>query len=173
VELAVDEQRSGLTKQIDIPYIPAAQRQPADKIDDFIVVVGQARQKKRKRAKASAAQVVESETISPSAMDVDISTGANPTKNPDNRRDEDDSPFDFSTVPNILDDVPTPEPDPTVRNKKKQKKSKGKFGFLPPCLWADYLTGQLPGGVMEYGSFPAPPKAHRELKSGNRSYTFK
>jgi hypothetical protein len=28
-------------------------------------------------------------------------------------------------------------------------------------------------GKIEYGNFPAPPRAHRELKSGNLSRTFK
>ncbi|KAJ7896101.1 ribonuclease H-like domain-containing protein [Mycena olivaceomarginata] len=59
--------------------------------------------------------------------------------------------FDFGAVPNILDDVPNDE-DNRVKRKKKQKQVKDK-AF--------------------YGDFPAPPKAHSELKGGNQSHTFK
>jgi len=130
--------------QVEMPYVPASQRQSVRTAEetDAIVVVGQARQKKRKRTKAIA-----------SATDV---TGVEhaATEKPQNSQAEDDdieTPFDFNAVPNILDD----NPDTEDRKKKRQRKQAAKRG-----------------GTF-YGDFPAPPKAHSELKSGNQSHTFK
>ncbi|KAE9407816.1 hypothetical protein BT96DRAFT_954400 [Gymnopus androsaceus JB14] len=66
--------------------------------------------------------------------------------------DEETAPFDFDSAPNILDDAPAAEQSAIPRKKAKQAKAGGR-GF--------------------YGDFPAPPKAHSELKSGNKSHTFK
>jgi len=67
-----------------------------------------------------------------------------------------EEPFDFSSVPNILDDNPEPvkEEEETETKRKRQRKMNKKGGTF-------------------YGDFPAPPKAQSELKSGNKSYTFK
>ncbi|KAF8959127.1 hypothetical protein BDZ97DRAFT_1906257 [Flammula alnicola] len=123
--------------QVEIPYVPASQR-PTKRVEeerDTIVVVGQARQKrKRKEAKGSPATEDGTNSSKPSV------------KKEGNASDE---PFDFSAIPNILDD----NPDTEDRKKKRQRK-------------------QNKGGVF-YGDFPAPPKAHSELKSGNQSHTFK
>jgi len=150
--------QSGPTGQVEIPFVPAAQRRPAHMVDDAIIVVGQARQKKRKRSNVSIAQDLETEVVPLPGMDLDTLADGNQSKKSYNKKRQDEDlnhqePFDYSSVPNILDDIPTPEPGSTVRKKKKQKQSKD--------------------GVMQYGNFPAPPKAHRELKSGNQSYTFK
>ena len=40
------------------------------------------------------------------------------------------------------------------------------------CFCLNFLADGSIGGTF-YGDFPAPPKAHSELKSGNQSYTFK
>jgi exosome complex exonuclease RRP6 len=168
--------QSGPTGQVEIPFVPAAQRRPAHMVDDAIIVVGQARQKKRKRYNVSIAQDLESEVVPLPGMDFDTLADGNQSKKSYNkkRQDEDLSanpqePFDYSSVPNILDDIPTPEPGSTVRKKKKQKQSKGElFPFV-----CSSITYSAKDGVMQYGNFPAPPKAHRELKSGNQSYTFK
>lgn len=98
--------------QVEIPFVPAIQRQPVSAIDDSIVVVGQARKKKRKRTKA--------ESVAGADMDVEV------PENADTPHNDGDSaePFDYSTVPNILDDVPTPDNDAASR-KKKQRHNKG------------------------------------------------
>ncbi|RDX45737.1 hypothetical protein OH76DRAFT_1407731 [Lentinus brumalis] len=61
--------------------------------------------------------------------------------------------FDYTSVSNILDDGSDHEADlPNV--KKRQKHAKGSNASF-------------------YGNFPAPPKAHSQLKSGNQSRTFR
>jgi len=92
--------------QIEIPFVRSDQRQSqlASIPDDTIVVVGQARQKKRKRTKSKGLR-------DPSTMD-----GENTAE---------DEIFDYATMPNILDDVP-PEPEElNTRRKKRQKDAKG------------------------------------------------
>ncbi|KAJ7638309.1 ribonuclease H-like domain-containing protein [Roridomyces roridus] len=106
--------------QVEIPYVPQEQRttkQVPTVVDDSIVVVGQPRQKKRKRAKTD---------VSPAAA------------SPAPKDEPDVEAFDFASVPNILDAVPNEE---DMREKPT------------------------------YGDFPAPPKAHSELKSGNKTYS--
>ncbi|KAF7979235.1 hypothetical protein HWV62_43202 [Athelia sp. TMB] len=96
--------------QVEIPFIPVAQRQqPATVIDDSIVVVGQARKKKRKRTKTDPS------TDGPPVDDEmgDVEAGGS----------EETEAFDYSKVPNILDDVPTPIVE--GRKKKKPKHQKG------------------------------------------------
>ncbi|CAK5284338.1 unnamed protein product [Mycena citricolor] len=118
-----------LGMQVEMPYVPPAQRAIRPVVDESIVVVGQARQKKRKRTKTE--------------------TGGQPDTV---EKTEPQEEFDFSAVPNILDDVPN---DQDMRVKKKKKGDKR--GKDKPM----------------YGDFPAPPKAHRDVKSGNMSHTFK
>jgi exosome complex exonuclease RRP6 len=92
--------------QVEIPYIPSNQRQShfAPVSDDTIVLVGQARQKKRKRTKP---KVIDNSSIG------------------DRENSGDDEVFDYATVPNLLDDVkPAPE-DLSTRKKKRQKDAKG------------------------------------------------
>ncbi|KII90883.1 hypothetical protein PLICRDRAFT_39491 [Plicaturopsis crispa FD-325 SS-3] len=113
---------------VEMPFVPATQRKKAEVIDDSIVVVGQARAAKRKRTKS---RVQDEKTPTEDAEAEEV--------------------FDYSAVPNILDDAPPPEA--AQRKKKKQKQNKG--------------------GIFEYGNFPAPPKAHSELRNGNQSHTFK
>lgn len=154
----MDVTEAGPIGQVEIAYVPAAQRQQANIIDDSIVVVGQARQKKRKRVKGSVAK-----------------DGDSVADDKQKRREEVAplEPFDYSTAPNILDDIPTPDQDPASRKKKKQKHTKGRSrALLSPSTGYSPVFFDL-GAVLEYGNFPAPPKAHRELKSGNQSYTFK
>ncbi|KAF5374147.1 hypothetical protein D9615_008827 [Tricholomella constricta] len=131
--------------QVEIPFVPASQRKATQAVEDSIVVVGQAKQKKRKRAKPA-----------PDGAASTSAEGSSQKNKPQNEdagsRDESEGhePFDFAAVPNILDDNPNTE---DMKQKKRQKKQKS-------------------GGVF-YGDFPAPPKAHSELKRGNQSHTFK
>ncbi|KAF9468748.1 hypothetical protein BDZ94DRAFT_1304497 [Collybia nuda] len=133
-----------LGMEVEIPYVPASQRNVAQSVDDSIVVVGQARQRKRKRVKASVTGTgLPGEAPSPNLVNQtdDILNDESASAN---------EPFDFSAVPNILDDNPNIE---DIKKRRKQKKQKT-------------------GGAF-YGDFPAPPKAYSELKRGNQSHTFK
>ncbi|KAF7301136.1 Exosome complex exonuclease RRP6 [Mycena indigotica] len=135
------EETTGTGMQVEIPYLPASQRvtKPlAPVLDDSIVVVGQPRVKKRKRVKDR-----DADKKSPSVAE----------SPPSKQDDEIVEPFDFGSVPNILDDAPTEE-DTRVKKKRKNKKEKTE-------------------GKPFYGDFPAPPRAHREVKKGNQSRTFK
>ncbi|KAJ7699641.1 ribonuclease H-like domain-containing protein [Mycena rosella] len=140
--------------QVEVPYVPAAQRTTkiAEVVDDSIVVVGQARQKKRKRVKADAGGEVDGEADGDAPTPKASKKGKRTSEGEGEGADAGDSEaFDFAAVPNILDDVPNGE-DMRVKKKKKQKQAKDK-----PF----------------YGDFPAPPRAHSDLKSGNQSHTFK
>jgi len=162
--------------QVEIPYVAASQR-PTKRVKeeerDTIVVVGQARQK-RKRVKAQqqndAGQTNEGQTNEPAADEASSSSGLLKKEDGESNALEPES-FDFSAVHNILDD----NPDLEDRNRKKRQKKQSKgwpflFSFR---VWDSLFPSFLvPGGVF-YGDFPAPPKAHSELKSGNQSYTFK
>ncbi|KAF9015830.1 hypothetical protein BDZ89DRAFT_1094618 [Hymenopellis radicata] len=110
-------------------------------VEDSLVVVGQARQKKRKRTTT----IVNEETSTPpsgsKSKKAKASDGESATK--------EEEPFDFASIPNVLDQVPASHEEKRVKKKGKQKK-----GYT-------------------YGDFPAPPKAQNDLKSGNRSHTFK
>lgn len=132
--MASAEATDGILGQVEIPFIPTDQRQPrlAPVSDDTIVVVGQARQKKRKRIKTTA-------------------LGKPPTGDQDDTGE--DEVFDYATVPNLLDDLP-PTPEELDTRKKKKQKAKG-------------------AGVIEYGNFRAPPRDMREVKSGNKTHTFR
>ena len=115
---AVEEDTSSqgpvLGMEVEIPFVPASQRKTTQVIEDSIVVVGQVRQKKRKRTKVH-----------------DGVGGSNGKKAREEQLDGNDqsneaneqAPFDFLVVPNILDDNPNLEE--TITKKKKKEKQKG------------------------------------------------
>ncbi|KAJ3998803.1 ribonuclease H-like domain-containing protein [Lentinula boryana] len=129
-----DDETLPAAVQEEMPFVPSAQRamnagtnlQPGD---DTIVMVGQARQKKRKRVRPVP------------------NSGEGKSKESDGNTIS----FDFASAPNILDAAPAAEQTAVPRKKAKQTKARGAF----------------------YGDFPAPPKAYSEVKSGNKSHTFK
>ncbi|KAJ3794444.1 hypothetical protein GGU11DRAFT_689806 [Lentinula aff. detonsa] len=128
-----DDETLPAAVQVEMPFVPSAQRamnagnvQPGE---DTIVMVGQARQKKRKRVKPV----------------------HNPGEGKSKESDGNTISFDFASAPNILDAAPAAEQTAVPRKKAKQTKGRGAF----------------------YGDFPAPPKAYSEVKSGNKSHTFK
>lgn len=130
---AEDELAHGM--QVEVPYVPAAQRttkQIVEVIDDSIVVVGQARQKKRKRAKTDADAEAPTPSGEESGHTKKASSKAKLAAEPDAEA------FDFASVPNILDDVPNGE-DMRMKKKKKQKQVKGENSLLVISLTA--LTG--------------------------------
>jgi exosome complex exonuclease RRP6 len=151
--------------EVEIPFIPASQRPVKVEEQDTIVVVGQARQK-RKRPKAG---------VSLDGADAASgSAGAKVKKTKVNNgievKDEDREAFDFSAIPNILDDNPNLG-EGNNKKKREKKDKKGKRAFLFLSTHDTYRFLDLGGAF--YGDFPAPPKAHSELKSGNQSHTFK
>ena len=80
-------------------------------------------------------------------------------------------PFDYSTVPNLLDDGIVNDEDADSRQ-KGQKRKKGRSRDVTPIgrINSDGFAGAAP----EYGSGAGPRlRAYREVKSGNKTYTFK
>lgn len=132
IDATTTDTMSGM--QVEIPYVPASQRTRTEAVEDSIVVVGQARQKKRKRTKV-ATDTVE---VAPSA-EGSATKKARSSRDKELTGHEDGKgavsglePFDFSAVPNILDDNPNIED-----GKKKQRKTK-------PNRGASVLISKLP-----------------------------
>ncbi|KAF8975376.1 hypothetical protein BDQ17DRAFT_1441539 [Cyathus striatus] len=145
-----------LGMQVEVPFVPSAQRK-VTKVEetDTIVVVGQARQKKRKRVKEKEA------SSTPADGDGEETGASSPLKKEDKSKAQSDEEeveqpaFDFSSAPNLLDDNPNAEGD---QGRKKRQRKAGTKG--------------VKGGQF-YGDFPAPPRAYNEVKSGNQSHTFR
>jgi exosome complex exonuclease RRP6 len=145
--------------QVEIPFVPQVLRQPKREfVDDMIVVVGQTKQKKRKRNKGD--REVEKEASSPKRGKIPETV-------------EDVEPFDFSAVPNMLDEPSGTRAEIDVKSTKvkKEKERKGKKGKRFFYLIAE--PGSCCAGDISNYDFPAPPRAHNQVKSGNQSYTFK
>lgn len=107
--------------EVEIPFIPPSQRSTKvlNEEQDAIVVVGQARQK-RKRPKAS-----------PDGVEATSGFAGERIKKTKVRdgveeKDEDGEAFDFSAVPNILDDNPNLD---DVKKKQEKKVKKGERLF--------------------------------------------
>jgi exosome complex exonuclease RRP6 len=108
VPIKPEEAISNDAVSVEHAYVPLSQRQTlASQVveDDSIVVVGR-RQKKRKRV-----QVTRATEPKPSVE----STSASAEQTP-----EVEEEFDYSSVPNILDDV-APQVDAPKKKKQKQK----------------------------------------------------
>ena len=105
-EEVVDSDSKNESLQVEVPFVPAAQRLKREDVDDSLVVVGQSKQKKRKRT-GGAEQSTSKKPKSVSGSE---------------------EPFDFSSVPNVLDQLPDTQEDTRVKKKGKQKK--GTQGFL-------------------------------------------
>lgn len=107
-EEVVDSDPKNESLQVEVPFVPAAQRLKREDVDDSLVVVGQSKQKKRKRT--GGAEQSTSTSKKPKSV-----SGS-------------EEPFDFSSVPNVLDQLPDTQEDTRVKKKGKQKK--GTQGFL-------------------------------------------
>jgi exosome complex exonuclease RRP6 len=128
--------------QVEIPFVPAAQRQSAPVPEvpmDTIVVVGQ-RQKKRKRERAP-------KTVA----DGDAAAAAAEPAEPAETELE---PFDYASAPNILDQGQALLAAQGSGGMQKRRKKHEQ-------------------AAVQYGDFPAPPRAPADVKSGNRSHTYK
>jgi exosome complex exonuclease RRP6 len=109
--------------QIEIPFVPASQRRSStikaeEKEKDTIVIIGQSKTKKRKRTK-STLRGKEAKQESPGG-----SEGKEEKAGAEGEGGE--APFDFASVPNILDDNPDVESGKPARKKQKKGKGKGK-----------------------------------------------
>jgi exosome complex exonuclease RRP6 len=112
--------------QVEIPYVAASQRptkQVKDEERDTIVVVGQAKQK-RKRIKSQPHQHDAGSSNEPAADDDAVPSLALPTQK------EEAEPFDFSAVPNILDDNPDLQDGSRKRKRQKKQNKSQPFPFL-------------------------------------------
>ncbi|KAJ7579253.1 hypothetical protein C8J56DRAFT_1006792 [Mycena floridula] len=138
--------------QVEIPFVPASQRQQKMIVDDTVVVVGQ-RKRKRNKGK-SAAEDSQGDSEQHPESSEETSTKKSKVAKVEQVK-EDLKPFDFGAAPNILDDAPLAE-SAKIKRQRKEKKQKS----------------EKTGGSF-YGDFPAPPRAHSQLKTGNQSYTFK
>ena len=105
---------------VEILFIPAPQRsiEVASEERDTIVVVGQARQK-RKRPKAS-----HDGAEAASGKKTKVANGVE-------AKDEDREAFDFSAVPNILDDNPNMGDATKTKKKRERKEKKGERLYSP------------------------------------------
>jgi exosome complex exonuclease RRP6 len=81
-------------------------------------------------------------------------------------------PFDYSSVPNILDDEPVPQQEPKQKKQKKNKEKgaarRSRCGLRWTLIAFSFHVGMDPSS-----NFPPTPKARNEPKSGNKSVTFK
>ncbi|PPR05868.1 hypothetical protein CVT24_006622 [Panaeolus cyanescens] len=104
--------------QVEIPFLPASQRQPKkEEEQDTIIVVGQARQKRKRANKQAEGGKGTKKAAAESTPATSEETSA--------------EPFDFSTAPNILDDNPDEGDTEEAKRKKKRvkKASKGAGQF--------------------------------------------
>jgi len=75
-------------------------------------------------------------------------------------------PFDYSSVPNLLDAGDDSRAEPEAGGSSARKSKKLKTGKEKK----DTRKGPP---VLEYGNFPAPPRNRAEPRSGNMSHTFR
>ena len=112
-EAEADEGTLSVAIQPEVPFVPASQRVRNEPVeDDNIVVVGQTRQKKRKRVKAEpdGEPLNESDTRNRKKAKSPAADGAS------------QQPFDFDSVPNVLDEpAPAETPVPKKRGRPKTK----------------------------------------------------
>jgi exosome complex exonuclease RRP6 len=97
-ELSINATFSPESGLIEIPYIPTHQRQATERVQDSIVVVGQPCQQKRKRMKNAPVNSLTAKDPQPAERAV------NTKKYKTTSEDVEQGLFEFSDVPNILDD---------------------------------------------------------------------
>jgi exosome complex exonuclease RRP6 len=130
--------------QVEIPFVPAGQRQSIPVPEVPMDTIVVVGQRQKKRKRERAPKTV---------ADGDAAAAVEPAE-PAEPAETELEPFDYASAPNILDQGQT------------------------------LLAGQGPGGMqkrrkkheqaaVQYGDFPAPPRAPADVKSGNRSYTYK
>lgn len=127
--------------EIEIPFIPASQRpvKVLNEEQDTIVVVGQTRQK-RKRAKASIGADGVEATSSSAGGKVKKTKVTNET----GVEDEDREAFDFSAIPNILDDNPEVGSENKKKRRGKKDKKGGRFPHSEFCFFLHFAYFLVP-----------------------------
>lgn len=168
VALSTDETSLTAPEQIEIPFVPPAKRMNiVAEVEDSIVMVGQQKQKKRKRVKQATDGQTEGGTGEAAASDLSREKGKGKSKA--GRESEAIVPFDFASAPNMLD---TPESAATPKPlQKRAKKGELQYSSVLFISHANKMLGT--GRTLEYGNFPAPPRAFSEVKGGNKSHTFR
>ncbi|KIL61896.1 hypothetical protein M378DRAFT_813274 [Amanita muscaria Koide BX008] len=128
--------------QVEVPFVPASQREPRildKRVEDTIVVVGKFGGKKRRRDAPSKDMSEQSArgsvTTEPKGREIRAKRKCRRKDGPETRhlttdsiiiRDQKD--FDFSAVPNILDDPSNPAEEPSRPKKVKGSvSSRGNF----------------------------------------------
>lgn len=124
VEVTTTNVPSDIPGQIEIPFVPAEKRNAkTEAIEDTIVVVGQPRQKKRKRVKATDANGEVTESASSSQLSKKAKK-----KDPEGEQSEADiEPFDYASAPNLLDESPAVDTKLDSKAAKKGKLKKGTY----------------------------------------------
>jgi len=109
----------------EIPFVPAPLRQTvkAEIVDDAIISVGQ-RQKKRKRTKKAGVDGGSGDTSSTPVAHAKTEEPA-----------QEVVPFDFASVPNVLDDAPSElnEQEGGRTGKRLRRSKRGELH--PPSIW--------------------------------------
>lgn len=130
---------AALGMQVEIPYVAASKRKKAEMVEDSIVVVGQARQKKRKRPKIS------KDTAGAGAegsIEGSATKKSKSGKSQESSGEDVQEPFDFSAVPNILDNNPDSE-ETKRRRQRKQKKGMIFSSFRPSAVASSDILLQV------------------------------
>lgn len=149
-----------MSGQIEVAFVPASQRTRSAEAapeDDAIVVVGQRQRKRKRGSKHPKASQPSSDAPSDELL---TNTAPMPAANPGSQEIVEKmavKPFDYSGMPNMLDEgyaALQAEGQASGSRKKKQRKGKGE-------------------APIQYGEFPAPPRAQNEVRSGNKARTFK
>ncbi|GBE85266.1 Exosome complex exonuclease rrp6 [Sparassis crispa] len=141
-ESAVAEVEETSEMAVEIPFIPVSQRQPQPLREVLDHSIVVVGQSRTKKRKRDRG-----------ASGKEGEGAETPSANEEGKASAEGTPFDYNAVSNILDDASDLEPEEQGARKKKHRQGKGAAGH-------------------QYGNFPAPPKAHSQLKSGNQSRTF-
>jgi len=122
--------------EVEIPFIPASQRaaKVPNEEQDTIVIVGQATQKRKRPKSGVGADGVEA--ASGSARGKAKKTKV---KNETEAKDEDREAFDFSAIPNILDDNPNLG-DGNKKKKRDKEKKGGRFFHSISFIIPHFIT---------------------------------
>ena len=114
-------------QEVEIPFVPSSQRLLKREEKDTIVIVGQVRQKRKRRAEKS----LDSSQVASSSSSKQVDVPETKTRR---RLQEAQDPFDFSSVPNILDDDPEAGKEEEEGRMEKRKKKQKKLNKKGPLI---------------------------------------
>lgn len=115
----------------------------------------------------------ERQHLTPAVADTIITVGQRSQQKKKRKRNtaldglEDDvEMFDYAAEPSLLDVGDVKKVGPMIKKRNR--------GVCVRCrIEESILTTLQDPGPVQYGSFPAPPKAHNQPKSGNQSHSFR